>query len=106
MLRQPVSSVLESDESESKMTGSRRLPQVEFRMIQLMEAQGIPVPHMLWVEPTGTWLERPFAVGRWIEHRAGAEPGVPLGRGDAQEVPDARGVVMLRPPLRRPRLGL
>lgn len=70
MLRQPVSSVLESDESEHKINGTRRLPQVEFKMIRLMEAQGISVPHMLWVEPTGMWLERPFAVSRWIEGEA------------------------------------
>jgi aminoglycoside phosphotransferase (APT) family kinase protein len=82
MLRQPVSSVLESDESETEITGSRRLPHVEFKMIQLMERQGIPVPHMLWVDPTGTWLERPFSVARWIEGEAdlsklGAEPHLP-----------------------------
>jgi aminoglycoside phosphotransferase (APT) family kinase protein len=70
MLRQPVSSVLESDESEHKITGTRRLPQVEFRMIRQMEAHGIAVPHALWVEPTGKWLERPFAVSRWIEGEA------------------------------------
>jgi aminoglycoside phosphotransferase (APT) family kinase protein len=70
MLRQPVSSVLESDESETKMTGSRRLPQAEFKMIRLMEQQGIPVPHMLWVDPDGTWLDRPFSVARWIDGEA------------------------------------
>ncbi len=70
MLRQPVSSVLESDESETKMTGSRRVPQAEFNMIRLMEQQGIPVPHMLWVDPDGAWLERPFSVARWIDGEA------------------------------------
>jgi aminoglycoside phosphotransferase (APT) family kinase protein len=70
LLRQPVSSVLQSDESEHRITGTRRLPQVEFRIIQLMEAQGIRVPHVLWVEPTGAWLGRPFAVFRWIEGEA------------------------------------
>jgi aminoglycoside phosphotransferase (APT) family kinase protein len=70
LLRQPVSSVLESDESEAEITGSRRLPQVEFKMIRLMERQGIPVPHMLWVDPDGTWLERPFSVARWIDGEA------------------------------------
>ena len=70
MLRQPVSSVLDSDESEHKITGTRRLPHVEFKMIRLMEAQGIPVPHALWVEPTGKWLDRPFAVSRWIDGEA------------------------------------
>src|SRR5204863_3432847 len=70
LLRQPVSSVLESDESEARITGSRRLPQVEFKMIRLMEGQGIPVPHMLWVDPEGKWLERPFSVARWIDGEA------------------------------------
>jgi aminoglycoside phosphotransferase (APT) family kinase protein len=70
LLRQPVSSVLESDESEERITGSRRLPQIEFAMIRRMEDAGIPVPHVLWVEPTGTWLERPFSVSRWIEGEA------------------------------------
>jgi aminoglycoside phosphotransferase (APT) family kinase protein len=35
-----------------------------------MEQQGIPVPHMLWVDPAGTWLERPFSIARWIEGEA------------------------------------
>jgi aminoglycoside phosphotransferase (APT) family kinase protein len=79
MLRQPVSSVLESDESETRITGSRRVPQVEFRMIRSMEQSGIPVPHMLWVEPTGSCLDRPFSVGRWLTgesdlSKLGAEP--------------------------------
>jgi aminoglycoside phosphotransferase (APT) family kinase protein len=79
MLRQPVSSVLESDESETRITGSRRVPQVEFRMIRCIEASGIPVPHMLWVEPTGSCLDRPFSVARLITgnsdlSKLGAEP--------------------------------
>jgi aminoglycoside phosphotransferase (APT) family kinase protein len=82
LLRQPVSSVLESDESDAKINGSRRLPHVEFKMIQLMEQQGIPVPHMLWVDPDGKWLERPFSVARWIDGEAdltklAAEPHLP-----------------------------
>ncbi len=67
MLRNPVSSVLESDESETSFTGSRRVARTEFRMLRCMEASGIPVPHMLWVEPTGTCLERPFSVARLID---------------------------------------
>ncbi len=35
-----------------------------------MEQQGIPVPHMLWVDPDGKWLERPFSVSRWIDGEA------------------------------------
>ena len=66
MLRQPVSSVLESDESATSFTGSRRVPEVEFRMLRCMEAAGVRVPHMLWLEPTGDVLERPFSVARLI----------------------------------------
>ena len=67
LLRQPVSSVLESDESPTRFTGSRRMPEVEFRMLRCMEAAGVPVPHMLWVEPTGSVLDRPFSVARLID---------------------------------------
>ena len=70
MLRQPVSSVLESDTKELVMSGTRRLPQTEYRMIRQMGEHGVPVPHVLWVEPTGTWLDRPFAVTRWIAGEA------------------------------------
>jgi len=66
LLRQPVSSVLESDESATSFTGSRRVPEVEFRIIQCMEAAGVRVPHVLWLENTGTVLERPFSVARLI----------------------------------------
>jgi aminoglycoside phosphotransferase (APT) family kinase protein len=75
MLRHPVSSVLESDESETKRTGSRRLAHTEFNLIRLMERQGIPVPHMLWVDPDGKWLDRPFSVSRLI---AGTSDVTPL----------------------------
>ena len=74
MLRHPVSSVLESDETEEKITGSRRLTRTEFNVIRLMEAQGIPVPHMLWVDPDGAWLERPFSIGRWLPGTADVVP--------------------------------
>jgi aminoglycoside phosphotransferase (APT) family kinase protein len=80
MLRHPVSSVLESDESEDKITGSRRLTGTEFNVIRLMEAQGIPVPHMLWADPDGTWLERPFSIGRWLPGTADVAPLVGTNR--------------------------
>lgn len=67
LLRQPVASVLESDESATSFTGSRRVPEVEFRLIRCMEAAGVPVPHMLWLDTTGTVLDRPFSVARLIE---------------------------------------
>lgn len=70
LLRQPISSVLESDESASSFTGSRRVPEVEFKMLRAMESAGIPVPHMLWVETDGAVLERPFMVSRLV----GGEP--------------------------------
>lgn len=81
MLRHPVSSVLESDESEDKITGSRRLTGTEFNVIRLMEAEGIPVPHMLWADPDGTWLERPFSIGRWLPGTADVVPLVGTEQG-------------------------
>jgi aminoglycoside phosphotransferase (APT) family kinase protein len=78
LLRQPVSSVLESDESATRFTGSRRVPEVEFQMLRCMEAAGVPVPHMLWLDPTGTVLERPFSVARLID-----------GEADHTKLPDA-----------------
>jgi aminoglycoside phosphotransferase (APT) family kinase protein len=74
MLRHPVSSVLESDDSEAKITGSRRLPQTEFKIVQLMERHGIPVPHMLWIDAEGKWLDRPFTVSRWLPGDADITP--------------------------------
>lgn len=82
MLRHPVSSVLESDESADKINGTRRLTGSEFNVIRLMEAQGIPVPHMLWADPDGTWLERPFSIGRWLPGTADVVPLVGTERGD------------------------
>ena len=78
LLRQPVSSVLESDESATSFTGSRRVPEVEFQMLRCMEAAGVPVPHMLWLDPTGSVLERPFSVARLID-----------GDADHTKLPDA-----------------
>jgi aminoglycoside phosphotransferase (APT) family kinase protein len=83
MLRHPVSSVLESDDSAEKITGSRRLTGTDFNVIRLMESEGIPVPHMLWVDPDGTWLERPFSIGRWLPGTADVAPLVGTARGEA-----------------------
>ncbi len=47
-----------------------------------MEAQGIPVPHMLWADPDGTWLERPFSIGRWLPGTADVAPLVGTEPGD------------------------
>jgi aminoglycoside phosphotransferase (APT) family kinase protein len=62
--REAVSSVLESDVAEGQMTGSRRRPESEVRVVRAMERLGIPVPHFLWLDRSGTWLGRPFAVSR------------------------------------------
>jgi len=62
--REAVSSVLESDVAEGQMTGSRRRPESEVRVVRAMERLGIPVPHFLWIDRSGDWLGRPFAVSR------------------------------------------
>ena len=93
MLRHPVSSVLESDESVEKITGSRRLTGTEFKVIRLMEAQGIPVPHMLWADPDGTWLERPFSIGRWLPGTADVAPLV----GTERAAPSSSSTSSARP---------
>lgn len=83
MLRHPVASVLESDEAEDKINGSRRLAQTEFKLIRLMELQGIPVPHMLWVDAEGKWLERPFSVSRWLPGTADFAPVLGTERAES-----------------------
>ena len=45
-----------------------------------MEAQGIPVPHMLWVDPDGAWLERPFSDRTWLPGTADVVPLVGTSR--------------------------
>ena len=103
MLRHPVSSVLESDESEERITGSRRLTGAEFRMIRLMEDAGIPVPHMLWADPDGAWLERPFSIGRWLPGTADVVPLIGTPEAASDHRPVRRGA---RPPARaRPGSG-
>jgi aminoglycoside phosphotransferase (APT) family kinase protein len=56
--------VLESDEAPGRMTGSRRRPETEYAVMKALESTGYPVPHMLWIDTSGEWLERPFIVMR------------------------------------------
>ena len=56
--------VLESDEAPGKLTGSRRRPETEYAVMKALEPTEIPVPHVLWIDPTGKWLDRPFIVMR------------------------------------------
>jgi aminoglycoside phosphotransferase (APT) family kinase protein len=83
MLREPVSSVLESDDSADRITGSRRLAQTEFDMIRAMAAQGLPVPHVLWVDQSGGWIDRPFSVARLLPGTADVAPLVGTDAGVA-----------------------
>src|SRR5262249_40137036 len=56
------SSVLESEEVEGKMTGSRRRLETEFKVVRQMELAGIPVPRALWNDTSSEWLGRPFSI--------------------------------------------
>ncbi len=51
----------------------------EFAVIEAVGAQGLPVPHVLWLDPDGGPLERPYFV---MERRPGRVPGRldPAGR--------------------------
>jgi aminoglycoside phosphotransferase (APT) family kinase protein len=40
---------------------------VEFRVMDAVAAQGVPVPKMYWLEQDGAWLERPFFVMERID---------------------------------------
>lgn len=48
--RDPDASLLESDRD------------TEFRVMDAVFSQGVPVPRMYWLEPDAKWLERPFFV--------------------------------------------
>lgn len=74
LLREPLASVLESDESAEKINGSRRTVDNECRVIRAMEAAGLPVAHVLWFDATGEWLERPFSVARRLAGTADVAP--------------------------------
>ena len=48
--RDPDASLLETDRD------------IEFRVMEAVGSQGVPVPRMYWLEPDTAWLERPFFV--------------------------------------------
>lgn len=48
--RDPDASLLETDRD------------IEFRVMEAVWSQGVPVPRMYWLEPDTAWLERPFFV--------------------------------------------
>jgi len=64
LMREPLASVLVSDDSSTVINGTRRTVANEIRVIQAMEAAGLPVPSVLWHDTEGTWLERPFSIMR------------------------------------------
>ena len=70
MQEEAVASVLESDEAPDRLTGSRRRPETEFRAVHALAEAGITVAQPLWIEPTGDWLGRPFAISRRVSGTA------------------------------------
>jgi len=56
--------VLESDAAPGELTGSRRRPETEFAVMRALESTAVPVPRALWIDPTGSWLGRPFIIMR------------------------------------------
>src|SRR5947207_14219865 len=48
--RDPTASLLESDRSR------------EAHVLQVVHAAGLPVPRIVWLDLSGTWLERPFFI--------------------------------------------
>ncbi|MFT7654114.1 MAG: aminoglycoside phosphotransferase (APT) family kinase protein [Limisphaerales bacterium] len=61
-MREPVASVLVSDESATVINGTRRTVAAEVRVVDAMAKAGLPVPSVLWHDPVGKWLERPFSI--------------------------------------------
>lgn len=55
MRRDPDASLLETDRD------------VEFRVMDAVHSQGVPVPKMFWLEQDGAWLDRPFFVMERID---------------------------------------
>jgi aminoglycoside phosphotransferase (APT) family kinase protein len=79
MQREAVSSVVDTDRPGAVQSGTRRRPEIEFQAVQVLESAGLRVPHMLWQDPEGRWLERPFVVCRRV---AGTASDVELRAGD------------------------
>lgn len=72
LMREPIASVLVSDESAEVINGTRRTVANEIRVIRAMEAAGLPVPSVLWQDTEGEWLERPFSIARRLPGTADA----------------------------------
>lgn len=72
LMREPVASVLVSDDAPDVINGTRRTVATEIRVVRAMEKAGLPVPTVLWHDPQGAWLERPFAVSRRLPGSADA----------------------------------
>ena len=64
LMREPRASVLISDSAPSRIDGTRRTVAGEVRVVRAMRAAGLPVPDILWSDPEGLWLERPFSIAR------------------------------------------
>jgi aminoglycoside phosphotransferase (APT) family kinase protein len=72
LMREPIASVLVSDDGPDVINGTRRTVATEVRVVRAMERAGLPVPVMLWQDPTGQWLDRPFSVARRLPGSADA----------------------------------
>ncbi len=81
LMREPHSSVLVSDESPTVINGTRRTVATEIGVIRAAAAAGMPVPHVLWTDNEGVWLERPFSISRRLPGTADTAPlvGTALG---------------------------
>lgn len=64
MQREAVSSLLDTDDEEGHINGTRRRPETEFKAVVALAQAGLRVPEMLWCDPTGEWLDRPFTICR------------------------------------------
>ena len=58
---------------------------VEFRIYQLLQDTGVPVPEVHWLETDPRWLERPFFVMARLPGEASAQALVAGGFGDHAE---------------------
>jgi len=64
LMREPISSVLVSDASDTEFNGTRRTMRNEVETIRTMQQQGVKVADILFLETTGQWLDRPFSIAR------------------------------------------
>ena len=74
LMREPHSSVLVSDDSPTAINGTRRTVATEMAVIRAAAAAALPVPHVLWTDTEGVWLERPFSISRRLPGTADTAP--------------------------------